>query len=199
MAWIIIVHLNTLINGASSSLRVRFTQINTLLWPESLLLHIFIILLSLCALYLCRANFAFRWCEEDGQSELNLHVTCENIIKRTFKRTEVWSLRSKTSRRNKKEIFSKGYKKSLRVLFFSTGRYIVLTSLQQAQTYLFCSVEDPIKRLNNSIFHHQRTWVALTWAIHLHCRRRRSCFAKREENRQRVHDNPRRNVKSWNL
>lgn len=57
-------------------------------------------------------RFAFHsWCEEDGQSELNLHVTCFNIIKRISERTEVCCFAQ-----YKKKPFKKGHKKSLRFL-----------------------------------------------------------------------------------
>lgn len=76
------MHLNTLINEGSSSetLFALFVYTNQHFVVESLLLHILLFFVRSSTSSSCFASVqkAIRipWCEEDGQSELNLHVTC---------------------------------------------------------------------------------------------------------------------------
>lgn len=144
VVWIIIVHLNTLINEASSSETLFINQ------------HFVSLLGRYCctfynSLLFLLANSHSTSVVRRRRSEW-IKFTCNMLKhnKETFKSTEVcFSIRKKA--------FKKGHKKSLRVLFLILRSNEPATSRRE-HTHLFCSVEDPIKRLNNSIFHHQRTW-----------------------------------------
>lgn len=77
-SWIIIVHLNTLINEASSSKRDSFSFFYTNQhFVESRYCCTFYISSS----FSLASQFRIPWVRRWSASELNLHVTCWNIIK----------------------------------------------------------------------------------------------------------------------